>query len=311
VSGPTLGDDLGPRGRRIVTVASVVAGVLLLAVLAVGLRRFADNGQLDGERWAPLTEWAVWRFLLGGLVNTVKAAVVAMALSLVIGLLMCLGRLARNGPVRWLAGAYVELFRGFPLLLLILFSVFGLRSQGFDISTYTGLVLALALYNSAVLAEIFRAGVLSLDRGQGEAASALGLGYWQSMGLVILPQALRRMVPAIVSQVVVLLKDTSLGFFVQYEELLRRGQTSGQFDQNLLQALIAVAGLYIAVNMVLSQIARRLEVRQRRRYGAGGVQVGGVEDLAVLDASGDSDMAAAVAEERVVSGGAGRGAPGA
>lgn len=307
MSGPTLGDDLGPRGRRIVATASVVAGVVVLAVLALALRRFADNGQLDGERWAPLTEWAVWRFLLGGLANTVKAAAAAMVLSLVIGLLMCLGRLARNGPVRWLSGAYVEVFRGFPLLLLILFCVFGLRSQGIDISTYTGLVIALTAYNSAVLAEIFRAGILSLDRGQGEAASAIGLGYWQSMGLVILPQALRRMIPAIVSQVVVLLKDTSLGFFVQYEELLRRGQTSGQFDQNLLQALIAVAVLYIAVNMVLSQIARRLEVRQRRRYGTGGVPVGGVEDLAVLDASGGADVAATTADGRVVSGGTGPG----
>lgn len=296
-----LADALGPRGRRIATVSSVVAALVVAAGLAVAAGRLADNGQFDAERWSPLTEWPVWRFLLEGLVNTVRAALLAMALSLVVGLVMCLGRLARNGPVRWLAGAYVEFFRGFPLLLLILFMVFGLRSQGVDISTYTGLVAALAIYNSSVLAEIFRAGILSLDRGQGEAASAIGLTYWQAMALVILPQALRRMIPAIVSQVVVLLKDTSLGFFVQYDELLRRGQLSGNFDGNLLQALVAVAALYIVVNMVLSQVARRLEVRQRRRYGAGGVHVGGVEDLAVLDAAGEADVARAGAEDRAVS----------
>lgn len=284
MSAPVLADALGPRGRRQVLVASVVVAVALLAVVAVGLRRFADNGQLDGERWAPLAEWEVQRFLLVGLVNTVKAAGAAMALALVVGGVMALGRLSRNGPLRWLAGAYVEFFRGFPLLLLILFSVFGLRAQGVDISTYTALVLALTVYNSAVLAEIFRAGILSLDRGQGQAAAAVGLTEWQGLRYVILPQALRRMVPAIVSQVVTLLKDTSLGFFIQYEELLRRGQLSGNFDGNLLQALIAVAVLYIAVNVALSTLARRLEVRQRRRYGAGGMQVGGVEDLAVLDA---------------------------
>jgi glutamate transport system permease protein len=282
VTAPVLADALGPRGRRRVLVASFVATVALAAVVLVGLQRLSDSGQLDADRWRPLTEWAVLRFLLLGLVNTIKAAAVAMVLALAVGGLMALGRLARNAPVRWLAGAYVEFFRGFPLLVLILFSVFGLRSQGIDISTYRALVLALAIYNSAVLAEIFRAGILSLDRGQSEAAAAVGLRYWQGMRHVILPQALRRMIPAIVSQVVTLLKDTSLGFFIQYDELLRRGQISGQYDRNLLQSLIAVAAMYIAVNFALSRVARRLEVRQRRRYRAGGVAVGGIEDLAVL-----------------------------
>jgi glutamate transport system permease protein len=206
-----------------------------------------------------------------------------MVLAVLVGGVVALGRLARTPAVRWLAGVYVEFFRGFPLLLLILISVFGLRAQGYDISTYAALVLALAVYNSAVLAEIFRAGILSLDRGQSEAAASVGLTYWQGMRLVILPQALRRMVPAIVSQMVTLLKDTSLGFFIQYEELLRRGQVTGQFDRNLLQALFAVAVMYIAVNLTLSRLARRLEVRQRRRYRAGAISVGGLEDLAVLE----------------------------
>ena len=286
MTAPVLAEVLGPRGRRRVLVASVVAAVGALAIVAVGVQRFADNGQLDADRWRPLTEWEVQRYLLEGLVNTVKAAAAAMVLALVVGGVMALGRLARNAPVRWLAGVYVEFFRGFPLLLLILFSVFGLRSQGVDISTYRALVLALAVYNSAVLAEIFRAGILSLDRGQSEAAAAVGLTHWQGMRYVVLPQALRRMVPAIVSQMVTLLKDTSLGFFIQYEELLRRGQLSGNFDRNLLQALIVVAVIYVAVNLVLSRLARRLEVRQRRRLGADRIDVGGIEDLAVLSSEG-------------------------
>ena len=216
MTAPVLVDALGPRGRRRVLVASAVAAVLVAGVVWVVLNRLGDSGQLAWEKWSPLTEWGVLRFLLGGLVNTVTAAAAAMVLALALGGVMALGRLARSGPVRWAAGAYVEFFRGFPLLLLILFFVFGLRAEGIDISTYTALVLALAVYNSAVLAEIFRAGILSLDRGQGEAASAVGLTYWQSMRFVILPQALRRMTPAIVSQMVTLLKDTSLGFFVQY-----------------------------------------------------------------------------------------------
>lgn len=285
---PVLADALGPRARRRVLVVSLLVSAAVLAVIGVALDRLGDNGQLDGERWEPLTEWLVWKFLLLGLLNTVKAAGTAMVLALVVGALMALGRLARNAPVRWLAGAYVEFFRGFPLLVLLLFSVFGLRAQGIDISTYRALVLALAVYNSAVLAEIFRAGILSLDRGQGEAAAAIGLTYWQGMRLVILPQAVRRMIPAIVSQVVTLLKDTSLGFFIGYEELLRRGQLSGQFDRNLLQALTAVAALYISVNLVLSRVAHRLEIRQRRRYRAGGIAVGGIEDIAAMGATAES-----------------------
>lgn len=287
MTAPAFADALGPRGRRRVLVASLVAAVVVVAALFVGVQRLADSGQLDAERWRPLTEWLVVKFLLLGLVDTVRAAGVAMVLALAIGGLMAMGRLARNGPVRWAAGAYVELFRGFPLLVLLLYCVFGLRAQGVDISTYAALVLALTLYNSAVLAEVVRAGILSLDRGQREAADAIGLRHWQGMRHVVLPQALRRMTPAIVSQSVTLLKDTSLGFFVQYPELLRRGQVAGQFDGNLLQSLVAVAILYIAVNLVLSRVARRLEVRQRRRYRAGAIDVAGVEDLAVMATPGN------------------------
>ena len=279
MTAPVLADALGPRGRRRVLIATVIA---VAAVVWIGVQRLADNGQLEADLWRPLTEWLVIKFLLLGLLNTVKAAGVAMVLALAIGGLMALGRLARSAPVRWSAGIYVELFRGFPLLVLILFCVFGLRSQGVDISTYTALVLALTLYNSAVLAEVIRAGILSLDRGQREAADAVGLTYWQGMRHVVLPQAVRRMTPAIVSQSVTLLKDTSLGFFVQYPELLRRGQVAGQFDRNLLQSLVAVALLYIAVNLVLSRVARRLELRQRRRYRAGSISVAGVEDLTAM-----------------------------
>jgi len=281
MTAPVIADALGPRGRRRVAAGSVIGAVAVAGIIAVGVNRLAENGQLDADRWRPLTEWLVLKFLLLGLVNTVKAAGVAMALALAAGIVLALGRLARNRPVRWLSGLYVEFFRGFPLLVLLLYCVFGLRAQGVDISTYRALVLALTLYNSAVLAEVVRAGILSLDRGQREAADAIGLRPWQAMRHVVLPQALRRMTPALVSQSVTLLKDTSLGFFVQYEELLRRGQVAGQFDRNLLQSLVAVAVLYIAVNLVLSLVARRLEVRQRRRYRAGAIAVRGVDDLAV------------------------------
>ncbi|MBW3546866.1 MAG: amino acid ABC transporter permease [Actinobacteria bacterium] len=281
-----LGDELGPRGRRRVLIGSVVSGALLVVVVVVALRRLASRGQLDADLWRPLADPRVARFFLVGALNTVKAASAAMVGAVALGMVLALGRLARAAPLRWLAGTWVEFFRGFPLLLLLLFLAFGLPRYGIKLPLLWTLVLALTLYNGAVLGEIFRAGILSLDRGQTEAAYAIGLGYWQAMGSVIVPQAFRRMVPAIVSQLITLLKDTSLGFFVQYEELLRRGQLAGQDFRNLLQSLFVVAAMYVAANFVLSRLARRLEVRQRRRYRAGGIEVkGGPEDLVLVDAS--------------------------
>ena len=285
MTAPVLADALGPRARRRAQVLSVVAALALAAVAVGAVSRLGDNGQLDADKWRPFTDTAVVRFLLLGLVATLKVAAVAMSLAVLVGAAMALGRLARNAPVRWLSGAYVEVFRALPLLLLIFVSARGTPRLGLDLDVFWYLVLGLVAYNGAVLGEIFRAGILSLERGQTEAALAIGLGYWQTMLLVVVPQAVRRMVPAIVSQLVTLLKDTSLGFVLPYEELLRRGQILGEVTTKpLLQSLFVVAAMYIAVNLTLSRVARRLEVRQRRRYHAGGMAVSGVEDLAVIDA---------------------------
>ena len=260
-----LADDLGPRGRRKVLVATLLslAGLGLLMYGAVG--RLNATGQLDAARWKPLTDPAVIRFLLGGLVNTLKAALTAMALALVLGLLLALGRLSRNWVMRNLTGSHVEFFRGFPLLLLIYFCGFGLPRYGIRWGAFWFLVAALVAYNSAILAEIFRAGILSLDRGQAEAAAAIGLSYWQSMLLVQVPQAVRRMVPSIVAQLVTLLKDTSLGFVITYDELLRRSRSTGEFFHNPLQTLVVIAVMYIIVNFTLGRVAAWLESRQNRR----------------------------------------------
>ena len=282
MTAPVLADALGPQARRKVLVASIVAGVVIAGLIAVALQRLADKGQLEWARWEPLTDRDVIKFLLGGLVATLKAAAAAMALALMLGAGLALLRLSRTAVVRAVAIAWIEFFRGVPLLLLIFFSFFALPKYGVSITPFRALVLALALYNGAMLGEIFRAGILSLDRGQSEAAYAVGLTYWQAMFLVIIPQAARRMIPAIVSQLITLLKDTSLGFVITYEELLRRGRSTGEFFKNPLQTTVLVALIYIAVNFTLSRIARSLEVRQRRRLGAGAIKVAGAEDLAAV-----------------------------
>lgn len=293
MTAPVLADALGPRGRRQARVASVAAAVVIVGVAALFVRRLQDRGQFDAALWRPFTIWGTWKFLLIGLLTTLKAAGLAMALSLALGTLLALGRLARSFVVRLPAVVFVEFFRGLPLYVLILFCGFGLIDVGLEISKFQALVLGLTLYNSAILGEVFRAGILSLDRGQTEAAFAVGLGYWEAMLLVVVPQAFRRMIPAIVSQLVTLLKDTSLGFVILVEELLRRSQLAGQFFSNPLQAYAIAALMYVIVNYSLSRLARRLEIRQRRRYSAGAIQVTGVEDLAIVGAQAEAAQAQA------------------
>lgn len=275
MTAPALADALGPRARRRAAVATALSAVALLALVAVAVSRFAAEGQLARDKWEPLLDWPVIRFYLVGLVNALKAAGTAMVGALGIGALVALLRLARTRPLRWMAAGYIELFRGIPLLLLILFAFLGLPRLGVRMETFGSLVLGLAVYNSAVLAEVFRAGIQSLDRGQSEAARAIGLGYWATMAYVVIPQAVRRMVPTIVSQLVTLLKDTSLGFIIAYDELLRRAQITGNFFQNPVHALALVAIFYIVVNATLSRLVRWLEARQARRYRTPAVVVAG------------------------------------
>lgn len=293
-----LTEQLGPRGRRRAQVATVVSLVFLLALAAWVVQRMAATGNLEPRLWEQFIDFETgWpQFLLTGLLNTLRAAAAAMVFATIIGFVMALGRLALNAPVRWAARTYVELFRTIPVVLFIFFAYFGLQDLGVGwVTALWGVVIGLTAYNSAVLAEIFRAGILSLDRGQSEAAYAIGLTYWQAMGLVILPQAVRRMTPAIVAQLATLTKDVSLGFLIGYEEVVRRGRILGEASpSNLLQAYLVVGVIYFIVIFMLSRIARRLEVRQRRKYGAGKMAGGaGLEDIEVLGEEADEDEATA------------------
>jgi glutamate transport system permease protein len=289
VTAPFLGDVLGPRGRRQTRILTAISGALILGFIVVALTRLADKGRLDQAKWKPFTQWPVQKFFLEGLKTTVEVSLVSMAGAMVMGTVLALARLSRTAVVRWITTLFVEFFRGLPLVLLIFFCALGLPAYGFDYSVFWYVAIGLIVYNGAVLGEIFRAGILSLDRGQTEAAYSLGMGYWQAMLLVIIPQAARRMIPAIVSQRVSLLKDASLGAAVAFEALLRRGRINGEFFQNPLQSLFVVAVLYIIVNFALSMLARRLEVRQRRRYKAGAIQVAGAGmDLALIGAAADA-----------------------
>ncbi len=268
-----LYDVQGPKAKRRVLIGSVVGSVLVLLLLAVAVQRLASNDQFEGDLYRPFVEEPdLYRRLGTGLLNTLKAAVFALALALLLGIVLAFGRLS---SVRWLripAVAIIEFFRGVPLLLLILFFflAFPLAFK-IDLKPLYALVFGLTLYNGAVIAEIIRAGVQSLPKGQTESALAIGLTRGQTLRLVLLPQAVRIMLPALVSQLVVLLKDTSLGFVIGFEELLRIGGQAVQVLNNPIQLYVLIALIYIVINLSLSRLASYLEGRQRRTYGSGAV----------------------------------------
>jgi His/Glu/Gln/Arg/opine family amino acid ABC transporter permease subunit len=272
MSTPTVLFDIpGPRARRRHQFGTLIGGLVLLALIGLALWRLGINGQLDPARWAVLFDpnSGVPQAFGTALVNTLQVAAVGMVAATVLGALLAAGRLSDHRWVRVPVTAVIEFFRAVPLLILILFCLLYLPTIGLDISSFGALALGLTLYNMAVLAEIFRAGILSVDRGQREAAFALGMRKSQVMTLVLLPQAVRRMLPVLIAQLVVLLKDSSLGFIVGYFELLRQARSLVEFfnfrfgDQYTFQLYVAAAVIYIVVNLLLSALARYVERRTR------------------------------------------------
>lgn len=270
-------DAQGPRAKRRTLIGTVFAVVLILGLVGVVIKRLADAGQFSMDLWGPLISpsddsfTGVWRVLGKGLLNTLKAAALAMLLSMLIGTAIAVGRLSLGRTTRLPLVGLVELLRGVPVVVTIYFATRVLPDIGLDFSGWPGggqmwyLVIGLTAYNSVIFAEIVRAGVLSLPRGQNEAALAVGMTPWQSMRLVRLPQAFRIMLPAIISQLVVVLKDTSLIAFVgNYEELLGAGKRLVQILDNPIQTFIVVALIFIAINYALSKLAEFLQRRLSR-----------------------------------------------
>jgi glutamate transport system permease protein len=272
-----LYDAQGPRARRRTRIGTGVAVLLLAALAYLVLRRLVDQGEFSLEKWGPLVDPsneafdAVWGLLGEGLVNTVKAAVVAMTLSVVLGTLIAVARLSLGRVGRIPLIGLVEVLRGLPVVVLVYFAVQVLPDIGVDLrdwpggQVFWGLVIGLTAYNMVIFAEVVRAGVVSLPRGQREAALATGLTGGQTMRLVLLPQAFRIMLPSIISQLVVVLKDTSLVTFVaNFDELLSNGESIRRNLDNPIQTFIVVALIYIAINYTLDRLARWIQKRQGR-----------------------------------------------
>jgi His/Glu/Gln/Arg/opine family amino acid ABC transporter permease subunit len=247
------------------------------------------NYVFDPDNWEWLVTGNNARFILEGLAVNLEIAVISMILSLIAGLALALARLSRWKPLSVAVGVWVDVWRNLPLIFIILYLALTIPSawrdawedvipswfpEGLQSGRVVAAILGLVLYNSAVIAEVMRAGILSLDRGQAEAARALGMSYRQSMRFVVLPQGLRRMVPATVSQLITLNKDTTLVSIVAIQEVMRHGRIVTGFNflggppAPILQVFLFIGLLFIAINLTLSRLSRRLEIRERKRTAA-------------------------------------------
>ena len=290
----TLYDVPGPRARRITLISSIVIGVLLLIGAYFLVYKPLDaRGEFTMEKWGPLVSPSdenfklLWARIWDGFQATMLAAVLAVIGSLIFGMLLAVARVQLKAmsnrkyvdvpaPVAvllrvltkaldWISRIFVEVFRGIPVVITIVFVWLGLPSLGVELGNLLWyLVLGLVLYNTVVIAEILRSGMEGLPIGQREAAEAVGLSTGQTIRIVLLPQALRIMLPALISQLVVVLKDTSLGFIIGYEEILRITSQIVQILDNQIQMYIAVGLIYILVNYGLSKLAGYVQRRLAR-----------------------------------------------
>ncbi|AIE59374.1 amino acid ABC transporter permease [Bacillus methanolicus] len=202
------------------------------------------------------------KFLLEGFYVTLKVAFFSIILSFLIGGLIGTLRYAKIPVVSKLLAVIVETIRNLPLLLIIFFTYFALQDIGIILSITVSAITALTIFESAMLSEIIRSGLNSIDKGQIEAARSSGLTYFQTLMYIIMPQALRRMVPPIVSQFISLLKDTSLAVIIALPELTHNAQIiNGQKTSYIIPIFLLVAFMYFLVNYTLSIIARRLEAK--------------------------------------------------
>ena len=263
-----LVEELGPRGRRNALIGTTVATAVVLGAVVWLVLRFQSKGQFAPELWRPFRFWGTWRYLLLGLVNTLKVAVISLTLSLVIGVAMALLRSGPNRVARVVSTIYVEAFRACALVLLITFFFFQLSHwvKGWSLDTYAmvAAIIGLTLYYSTVFAEVVRSGIRSIPAGQREAGMSIGLSEGRALRLIVAPQALRRALPNLVTQAASLTKDTSLAYLVTYTELLYRADIAGSFSENRLQTLIVAGLIYIAVIALMTTAANRLHRTQRR-----------------------------------------------
>ncbi|AUG79922.1 Amino acid ABC transporter permease [Kitasatospora sp. MMS16-BH015] len=264
-SSSVLYDAPGPKARARYRAFGLLSVLGIAALVWYAYAKLDDAGQFSGVLWAPFEYTGFQQRILDGLLTTLQVFGIAGGLSLLLGSVLAAGRLSDHKPVRAVATAIVQFFRAMPLVIMI----FALYVSVFTSQRMLALVIGLTLYNGAVQAEIIRGGINALPRGQAEAGYALGLRKTQVMVSILVPQAVRAMLPSVIGQLVVTLKDTSLGYIISFYELLYSakliaGNTSTPLGYPYVQVVLVITPVYILMCLALTGLAKWIEARSRR-----------------------------------------------
>ena len=250
-----LYEQPGPRTRRRMIVGTAISAVLVAIGIALIVRQFYITGQLAPRYWTFLAQPTTWRYLLQGFRGTVSVALVAGALALALGLVLMLGRTSGVKPLSAACRAVTDFFRGVPSLLLIYFFFLVVPQYGIKLSAFWMITLPVALAASGVLAEVLRAGVNAVPRGQVEAALSLGMRPARIMFKIVLPQAIRYVIPSLISQLVVVVKDTTVAYVVSYPDLMQNARVLITNYDALVSMYFTVAIIYILLNFAINKLS--------------------------------------------------------
>lgn len=266
-SEPTLRDFLyeppGPHSRRRIQAGTAISLVALVALIYMVIRQFAVNGQLAARYWSFYGKVTTWKFIGQGLAGTVEVALAAGAIAFVLGLLLMLGRRSRYKVLNVISVVLVEFSRGVPTLLFIYFFLLVVPQLGIQLPSFLRITIPVAISAAGVVAEVLRSGMNAVPHGQTEAALSLGMTDWHAFRKIVFPQGMRYVVPALISEMVIVLKDTTFAYVINYADLMQNAKVLISNYDALLSVYLVVALIYILINYALNQLAAYVERRTR------------------------------------------------
>lgn len=260
----SLYEKAGPKARRRIRIATAVSLVALSVLIILIIRQFYLTGQLGAKYWRLFTKYTTWRFLGMGLAGTIKAALMAGLIAFGGGLLLMLGRISASKLIRGISTALIEFSRGVPTLLFIYFFFLVAPQLGIKLTAFWKIAIPVAISASGVVAEVLRSGVNAVPKGQKEAALSLGMRDSSVFFKIIFPQALRYVVPALIAEIVIVLKDTTFAYVVNYSDLMQNARVLISNHDALLSVYLVTAVIYILINYLLNKVSVR--IARRRKY---------------------------------------------
>lgn len=245
----------GPKMRRRIAIATAISLIVLASLIVVIVRQFYITGQLQAKYWSLFTRYTTWRFLGRGLAGTLEVALMSSVVSLVAGMLLMLGRISKSSILRWISTVLIELSRGIPTLLFIYFFFLLAPQFGLKLPSFWKIVLPVSISAAGVVAEVLRSGVNAVPKGQTEAALSLGMRDGSVFFKIVFPQAFRYVIPALIAEIVIVLKDTTFAYVVNYADLMQNAKVLISNYDALLSVYLVTAVIYILINYLLNKLS--------------------------------------------------------